>query len=253
MLYSVKMRAARHAAHEHGGKHISGAERIVNMDNVTTVVNSMIERAFKHSRGQADFIQIKLETVADDIEYVPLLAVRNVNCDDVFAGREIAYAELVAAGVSPVAAQRGFAELSGLTGSMRGAMLLCCLTGLRLDDQGQRGIRVANMDIADEQVYDTWLTAQQINNTHVREALVLASKVAWSEYIIAELCWSDDPEYTTGYVSSKHGYVRISNLKEAGNEIGGRIFFLTPDCDVTAVSNYLQDHPVLVAAGKKEI
>lgn len=254
MLYSVKMRAAQYAAHEDGGKHISGAERIVNMECVTTVINSMVSRAFRHSRGQADFIQIKVETVAEaDIAYVPVLAVQKVDCAEAITGRELAFAELVQAGVSPAAAQRGITELSELTGSMRGAMLLCCQTGTRVDDQGQRGIRVSNMDIADEQEYGAWLAAQHMNNTHAREALVLASKVAWSEQVVAELCWSDDPEYTTGYVSSQRGYVRIPNLKQAGNEIGGRIFFLSPDCDVAVVSRYLQQQPVMVTVRKREL
>jgi 6-carboxyhexanoate--CoA ligase len=37
----------------------------------------------------------------------------------------------------------------------------------------------------------------------VKEAPVLATKVSAHPATIAELCWSDDPEYITGYVTSK--------------------------------------------------
>ena len=35
----------------------------------------------------------------------------------------------------------------------------------------------------------------------MREALVLASKVQSAEGIVGELCWSDDPDDTIGYVA----------------------------------------------------
>ena len=63
------------------------------------------------------------------------------------------------------------------------------------------------------------------NKNHFREAIVLATKVVHAPGIISELCMSDDPEYVTGYISSlKHGYVRLTPLKDVGNPHGGRIF-----------------------------
>ena len=54
----------------------------------------------------------------------------------------------------------------------------------------------------------------------------MASKVASAVGVVAELCWSDDPEYVSFYVASaKYGYKRIPVLKEYGNPIGGRVFF----------------------------
>ena len=58
MLYSLRMRSAQGGAHETGGRHISGAERIVSYDRVKEMTNRMLERAFSHTRGQADFINI---------------------------------------------------------------------------------------------------------------------------------------------------------------------------------------------------
>ena len=49
---------------------------------------------------------------------------------------------------------------------------------------------------------------------HYEEAIVLATKVANCPGIIGEICISDDPEYVTGYVSSKEiGYRRIKKMK----------------------------------------
>ena len=42
-----------------------------------------------------------------------------------------------------------------------------------------------------------------IFHRRVIDAIAIASKVADKNETIAELCWSDDTEYTTGYVASK--------------------------------------------------
>ena len=77
--------------------------------------------------------------------------------------------------------------------------------------------------------------------------MVLAAKVAAAPGMVAELCWSDDPEYTTGYVASpRHGYVRIPCLKEKNSSNGGRAFFVSPDADLEALQHFLEEQPVLV-------
>jgi 6-carboxyhexanoate--CoA ligase len=81
----------------------------------------------------------------------------------------------------------------------------------------------------------------------VREALTLASKVLSSRRIIAELCVSDDPDYTTGYIASrKFGYVRIPNIKSAGSKEGGRAFFVKEGAGIKEISNYLERVPVMI-------
>jgi 6-carboxyhexanoate--CoA ligase len=65
--------------------------------------------------------------------------------------------------------------------------------------------------------------------------------------VIAELCWSDDPEYTAGYVASpKGGYLRIPQLKARGDIYGGRAFFLAAGSDPLAAVNFLEQTPFLV-------
>ena len=59
-------------------------------------------------------------------------------------------------------------------------------------------------------------TKQDLMNVHMREALVLATKVQSCPGIVGELCWSDDPDYTVGYVACNGIYHRIPNMKEMG-------------------------------------
>ena len=151
------------------------------------------------------------------------------------------------AGVSINAALRGLAMLNGLTDSMRGAIVLDCADGLRMDGMGERGVRASKMDCVDSHGYDEYLQQCGLTGDHVREALVLASKVAGAEGMVAELCWSDDPNYVTGYVASPlYGYRRIPVMKERGNGIGGRIFFVRPGTDIGKLINYLEEQVVLI-------
>lgn len=240
------MRAAQGGRHEDGGRHISGAERVVSEEKIEETAASMLLRAISHTRGNADFINIIVEKVAVSAQQVPLLSVTAAETHNVEEGHLAAQQALVAAGVTLRGARRGIATLLSLTDSMRGAVLLCAVTGERLDTAGRKGIRVSRMDIEDEDGFIAKLVAQKIHNMHVREALVLASKVAAGPGIVAELCWSDDPEYTTGYVASAQGYIRIPHCKLLGNSVGGRIFFVNPLADLLLLENYLQHQTVLV-------
>lgn len=252
MLYSVRMRSAEGGAHEIGGRHISGAERIVCQGRVREISNGMLERAFSHSRGQADFINIVVEKIDEDnIQEVPLLSVSAAVGRDVAEGHQAVQVALHEAGVTLSAVRKGMEALLALPDSMRGAMLFCAVTGKRVDGTYTRGIRVSRMDIEDEQGFIEILEKDGIHNTHVREALVLASKVAAAPEVVAELCWSDDPEYTTGYVASSRGYIRIPHCKPMGSAIGGRVFFVRPETQVAILSEYLEQQAVIVTLAEK--
>ena len=108
------------------------------------------------------------------------------------------------------------------------------------------------MDAADNRILNGRLQQLGLTDSHVREALVLAAKVAAAPEVVAELCWSDDPEYTAGYVASKAGYFRFPRLKEYGDPVGGRIFFVRPDCDLPLLIDYLERQPVLVSVPGEE-
>ncbi len=248
MLYSIKMRSSLGGIHGEGGRHISGAERIVPQDEVEANVLAMLRRARTHERGAADFIQLKVEEVKpESITYCPLIPMYQMNTSTKEEGRAMAKQELLRIGVSEVAVRNGFAELESLTDSMRGAIVMDALTGERLDDRKERGVRCSNMDCADTEEYESKMKAKGLGGDHPREALVLASKVAYGPGTVAELCWSDDPDYVTGYVGSKkYGYGRITVMKDKGDPVGGRVFFVEHGTDVKAYDEYMQNQTVLV-------
>ncbi|HWR29777.1 MAG TPA: 6-carboxyhexanoate--CoA ligase [Negativicutes bacterium] len=250
MLYSVRMRAAKGGDHKLGGRHISGTERLVMPADLAAVFADMLERALNHSRGRADFIQVTVEEIdRAAVQTIRLLPITTIDVADVAAGRREAVEILVSFGVNRQAAIKGIESLSSLQDSMRGAMIISADTGERLDEAGDRGVRVSRMDAADHEALTEELEHLALCGAHVREALVLATKVAAAPGMVAELCWSDDPEYTTGYIASKQGYRRLPHLKEYGNFVGGRIFFVDQACDLTVLADYLERQPVLVATG----
>lgn len=253
MYYSVRMRSAQGGPHERGGKHISGAEKLTTEAEMEQAALAMIRRALRHPRGKADFINVRIECVPEQmIVTVPALQVSTRAAGCVAEAQQAVLEELAAAGVAQEAAKLGLQQLLLLKESMRGAMLVSAKTGVRLDDNGERGVRVTKMDKGVGAAFETFLVEQGMCNDHAPEALVLASKVASCSGVVAELCWSDDPGYTTGYVASpKRGYCRIPCLKEAGSELGGRIFFLTDTADVSQVCRYLEETPVRVDKGEE--
>jgi 6-carboxyhexanoate--CoA ligase len=133
---------------------------------------------------------------------------------------------------------------------MRGAMLVDSQSGERLEPDRARGVRASRMDLtpAAELELRRGLAALGLDNLHVREALVLAAKVLAAPGMVAELCWSDDPDYTAGYVAAPAlGYVRFPHLKPLGEERGGRAFFVRGENpDLPALIEHLEQAVLLV-------
>ena len=237
-LYSVRMRAAQGGPHEKRGHHISGAERIVKLEEVGAIAQSLADRALHHSKGTADFINITVDLIpSNEITYIDCLQVEEHKAHTIAAAHQLANKLLQGPDITEVAIQNAITLLKGLDSSMRGAMLVDATTGKRID-AGNRGVRVSHMDSFDSEALG--------DNDHMREALVLASKVQSGEGIVGELCWSDDPDYTVGYVACNGTYHRIPNMKELGSAIGGRVFFVRSDIDRDSVIEYLEKAPVLV-------
>ena len=237
-LYSVRMRAAQGGPHEKGGHHISGAERIVKLEEVGAIAQSLADRALHHSKGTADFINITVDLIPPEkITYIDCLKVEEHKTRSISESHQLATELLQGPNISEVAVHKAISLLKGLDKSMRGAMLVDAITGERLDT-GDRGVRVSHMDS-----FDSYALG---DNEHMREALVLASKVQSADGIVGELCWSDDPDYTVGYVACNGVYHRIPNMKDLGSDIGGRVFFVRSDIDSESVIEYLERAPVLV-------
>ena len=237
-LYSVRMRAAQGGPHEKGGHHISGAERIVKLEEVGAMAQSLADRALHHSKGTADFINITVDVIpANEITYIDCLQVEEHRANKIAEAHQLAIELLQGTHITEVAIENAITLLKELDSSMRGAMLVDATTGKRID-VGNRGVRVSHMDSFDSESLG--------ENEHMREALVLASKVQSAEGIVGELCWSDDPDYTVGYVACNGIYHRIPKMKELGSHIGGRVFFVRSDIDRESVIAYLEKAPVLV-------
>ena len=218
-LYSIRMRGAEGGPHEEGGRHISGAERIVEESDLESVASALIHRALHHSKGKSDFINIRIDAVHDeDIAYVDCIAIDEHQTESVKESHELAK-ELLQSVVAHKAVENAFTELGQLPGNMR-------------------GVRVSHMDACGNETRSM--------NVHMREALVLATKVQSCPGIVGELCWSDDPDYTVGYVACNGIYHRIPNMKEMGNPIGGRVFFVDTDKPIREIVDYLENTTVLV-------
>ena len=238
-LYSIKMRASQQV--DGANKHISGAEKILTEQQVYGCVNSLIERGLHHDKGEADFLNIKIEKVAqDELQYLDALTVTTVEVDDYQQGLAQIDAFLAEIGAPGLDALKPFLEQSY---AMRGAMLLDVKTLTRLEPDPDRGIRATYMD-------QDRSGTQNVTNfkNHYEEAIVLATKVVNCPGIIGEICISDDPNYVTGYVASREvGYRRITKLKPLGSENGGRIFLFDSDqASVDEAINYLQRTRVIV-------
>ncbi|MEW9668389.1 6-carboxyhexanoate--CoA ligase [Ammoniphilus sp. 3BR4] len=245
-LYSIRMRAAEGGPHEGGGRHISGGERLARESEVQILTAELLAKSMGHSRGSADFIQVvveKLETVG---VFVPPLPVSTEEGDHVDTCRARALDLLVDTGVSRKAAEIGMQWLRQST-DLRGAILLHADSGKRLDDRDQKGVRVSRMDW-DAFSYIKWLKLHsELGSSRIREALALATKVASSPFTVAELCWSDDPDYVTGYVASqKLGYRRIPHFKTFGDSSGGRVFFVQDGIDIDSYIHYLEKKPIWI-------
>ena len=260
--YSLKMRASQQVGegeqkHE---QHISGAERIVGRDSVEAVCTAMVRRAMTHSKGDPDFINVKIEKVSEnDIRILKALPVTRIDVDTWQEGLEKAFGlinKTVSDGLlrdarNDVEAEcckdsiKDFAQklpdLLQATFPMRGAMLYDIATGERLEPDHERGVRATYMDALHSSEVDGC-------KNHFNEAIVLATKVANAPGMVAEFCVSDDPNYVTGYVASKElGYVRIMKMKEMGDENGGRIFlFDSRKASAEECIEYLQKKKVLV-------
>ncbi|PGV53789.1 6-carboxyhexanoate--CoA ligase [Bacillus sp. AFS037270] len=245
-FYSVRMRASEDGAHEQGGKHISGGELISTYDNLKNAVNVLLEKALTHSRGTPDFLQIQFELIDKPVTKLKPLPIGTNEVESVKEGHSIAQNLLEIAGVPRKCIEKAFEQITENSG-LRGAILFDIRSSVRMDNRNEKGVRVSRMDWLTTN-FDKWSDHHKITpSLRVKEALVLATKVSQHPATVAELCWSDDPEYITGYVAGKKiGYQRITRLKEFGDERGCRIFFVDGLSDLHAYIEYLEKQPIFV-------
>lgn len=231
------------------GIHISGAEGIYKDSDIPKVVKEYTERALTHPRGKPDNIVITIEEIKQRPKMVSLLPITTLKCNSPDEAVEIIFKTLAGIGVSKKAINNSFRVLTSAK-TMRGAALILEKSAIRMEPDRERGVRVSRLGIekAAEKALARNLSKMGINTTTVKEALILASKVASSPDVIAEICISDDPDYTTGYVASKQfGYLRIPNIKRHGEKHGGRVYIIKEDTDIGKLIKYLEKTPVIVS------
>ncbi|OGW42260.1 MAG: 6-carboxyhexanoate--CoA ligase [Nitrospirae bacterium GWD2_57_9] len=247
--YSVRMHASAL------GRHISGAERIVTPDKLDSVARELLSRALAKDRSP-DHIVVTIDDLSGLIHRsLTALDVTTLNSSaDPAAARADAARLLQATGVGADAVEKAFSLLSrGASpsgGNMRGAMIMDARTGERLEPDQERGVRASRFDWTGEagEKMRTLLNEQGLVHERTYEALALASKIADSPGFISELCWSDDPEYTAGYVSSRlTGYVRFPCLKKEGDARGGRAVFIDrKKFDAAQFLSFMEEEAVLI-------
>lgn len=239
-FFSIRMRASK------GGTHISGAEGIYNRDNLIDIVQTYTQRALSHEKGKSDEIHLAVEELKESPLRISSMPLCTLNTRSPEAVKKAAKKILTSIGITERAVEEAFKSLSiGIT--MRGAMLMD-MEGVRLEPDLLRGVRVTRMGIAEKanSALCKRLNALRINNDTVREALILASKVNRHPKVLAELCISDDPNYTTGYIASRtYGYIRLPHIKRRGVPYGGRAFFITGG-ELKELIEYLQKTPVII-------
>src|SRR3990172_7086153 len=234
-------------------EHLSGAERIVN-GNVGQVIPELMNQAVS-SHKMPDRIVLSLDAIdPSSVIYTAHLNIRTLDSLSPEDAEKAAADILKNNSVSPVAVESAFRLLR--TGpapggkNMRGAVIMDSVSGERMEPDSSRGIRVSRVDYTGDARHSlaNRLMDGGVFHRRVMDALAIATKVAGRRESVAELCWSDDPEYTTGYVASrKSGYIRITNMKNKGNFKGGRVFFVKQQgLNPERYIHYLEKRPVII-------
>ena len=241
-LLSVRMRASARR------KHISGAEGIYKTDRVEATLLQFLYRALNHERGLPEEVVLTVEPIKTEPLRVKAPPVYTACITDNQNAWSFIKELLMGVGISPVCFERAKGLIFSAS-SLRGAAVYTAKTARRLDSDHERGIRARMLGITEEakaELYET-LDALGLNTRVVSEALVLATKVINTPGVVAELCVSDNPSYTTGYVSIRGlGYIRVPFIKHSGSDCGGRVFFVEEGSDIKAIEKFLENTPVMV-------
>lgn len=219
------------------GCHISGAERLAPAVELPQLASAMTSRALHHDKGRADTIHITVDKVEEStISTVPALTPLLESNPSPGDARSLIAQRLRTAGIQ--AADIAVEMAYSLTG-LRGAALIDASSGERLDPNPARGVRVSTFDAISH-------PSKDCTKDHFHEALILASKVHSAPGIVAEICLSDDPFYTRGYLALDGVFHRIPNIKDHGSTLGTRIFIVEPGTDIPELIDYLENAPVYV-------
>lgn len=243
-MWSVRMRASK--IEEDREIHISGAEGIFEFNQIEKAMRKFLKRAFEHSKGRPEKIILTIEEIRENLVEIKSLPIETIFCKSPDEAFEFMAEKLSTLGISPKAFSSA-REILNIP--MRGAALIDYKSGERIERDRERGIRVSRIQISQKRKINILRKIKNISNDPQRviEAITIASKVAACKDIVAELCISDNPDYTTGYIASREfGYLRITNIKKIGDSMGGRVFFTKTPLDIDNIYKFLEKTPVIV-------
>ncbi|HZX48317.1 MAG TPA: 6-carboxyhexanoate--CoA ligase [Nitrospirota bacterium] len=234
--------------------HLSGAERIVN-GNVVQVIPELMHQAISSCK-MPDRIIFSVDAIdLSSVIYTTPLHIRTIDSLSPEDAEKAAADILKNIDVSPAAIESAFRLLR--TGpapggkNMRGAVIMDSASGERMEPDSSRGIRVSRVDYTSDarhSLSNRLMKDGGAFHRRILDALAIATKVADRRETVAELCWSDDPEYTIGYVATRNnGYMRITNMKKQGNPLGGRVFFVNRQgLNLGEYIHYMEKQPVII-------
>lgn len=244
-LYNIRMRSSVN------GKHFSGGEEILPEKDLEEGIAKLFKRGFEspsHDLRKEVSISIRIDGVApEQIKRSQLLPVRQLNSDNEETTRSFisSFLHLSLEDITddPKKTTQSILDcidsfLKQNTAAMWGAIMLSPSgEKVPVSDNGVRTTHIGIQGEARKALLKS-ATSNGISGRRFPEALMLASKVIAQPLVHLEICLSDDPDYTTGYIAGKKiGYIRLPHIKRTGITGGGRIYLLnkSPDEEELAV------------------
>lgn len=236
------------------GAHLSGAEELVPAQELDHVLSSFSKRLLPHAFNTLTHPPQQIVTIdpvpKEAIQRKSLLPVQfleSPSCEESAKGLHELLECLLPEGQAESVLDIFRKEIME-TPPRHGALLVTS-RGRPFLEAGTTGIRTTHLGCdpslrkALEENLDHFLAKP---NHRFIDALVLASKVLASESVLLEICVSDDPSYTTGYMASRlFGYVRIPHMKKPGIPKGGRLYVVSPTVHLPTLLRELRETPVL--------
>lgn len=238
-LYNVRMRASVN------GKHCSGGEEILSEKDLTEGVVRLFKRGFEspaHHHRKDVSISIRVEGVTPEkLQKSALLPVRQLDSDDHETTQSFIRSLLhLSLRQFSVDHEKSIQNILDCIDSFLKADATPLWGAIILAPSGEKvpvpddGVRTTHIGIENQTWNDLLTSARShgISGRRFPEALMLASKVIAQPHVHLELCISDDPTYTTGYIAGKNiGYIRLPHIKRSGVTGGGRIYLLDKSPD----------------------
>lgn len=253
LLYSVRMRAFSN------DRHLSGGEDLVRRNALGDRLLSLVEQGLSSSKNggtEIPSLNIRVEPVPEtDIvpsTLLPVYCLQSSSHEDTLSFlRMLLNAEPPRLSVPGKIFFGHFLNLlAGADEKLSGATFVLPSGERIIPDH--TGVRVTHFGILPH-LRQTLLREASIHpagpGRRFIEALQIASKIMSHHAPESEVCVSDNPEYTTGYIALKgFGYIRLPHIKPEGRAWGGRMIGLSSEISLSAQSelaDFLSRAPVL--------